>query len=139
MARFSRNQLRRLSNTTNFFTCAVIGIVLLNGAAMNEQALRKALERFGSKPDDALESTKVSAAFLSCSERTLRYHPAAERVYITADRYNFRVGNIREIAKKGFVGAMTSTPKPKRVKRSGQTSKTSLAADGALGQGSQAD
>jgi len=91
----------------------------MNGAAMNEQALRKALERFGSKPDDALESTKVSAAFLSCSERTLRYHPAAERVYITADRYNYRVGNIREIARNGFKGA--TVPKAERRESGGES------------------
>jgi hypothetical protein len=79
---------------------------------MNEQALRKALERFASKPDDALEKASVSAAFLECSERTLRYHPAAERIYITPTRYNYRVGNIRDIARNGFAAAMA--PKAKR-------------------------
>jgi hypothetical protein len=69
---------------------------------MDEQTLRKRLERFASKPDEALESAEVSAAFLGFSERTLRYHPDAERVYITPSRYNYRVGNIRQIAKDGF-------------------------------------
>jgi hypothetical protein len=66
---------------------------------MNEEKLRKALERFASKPDDALESAKVSAAYLDCSERMLRYLPAAKRIYLTPSRYNYRVGNIREIAR----------------------------------------
>jgi hypothetical protein len=66
-----------------------------------ERELRRALERFASKPDDALETAKVSAAVLSCSERTLRYHPRAKRIYITQRRYAYRVGNIREIARGG--------------------------------------
>jgi hypothetical protein len=70
-----------------------------NGAAVNEEKLRKALERFASKPDDALESARVSAAHLDCSERFLRYHPAAKRIYLSDNRYNYRVGNIREIAR----------------------------------------
>ena len=69
---------------------------------MDERKLREALERFPSKPDEALESAEVSAAVLKCSQRTLRYHPDAERIYITPTRYNYRVGNIREIAKNGF-------------------------------------
>jgi hypothetical protein len=69
---------------------------------VTEQELRIALERFASKPDDALESAEVSAAVLKCSQRTLRYQPDAERVYITPTRYNYRVGNIRQIAKNGF-------------------------------------
>jgi hypothetical protein len=73
----------------------------INGVGMNEQKLRKALERFASKPDEALETTKVCAAYLGCSERLLRYHPAAKRVYITPDRYNYQVGNIRQIAREG--------------------------------------
>jgi hypothetical protein len=69
---------------------------------VTEQELRIALERFASKPDEALESAEVAAAVLKCSQRTLRYHPDAERVYITPTRYNYRVGNIRQIAKTGF-------------------------------------
>jgi hypothetical protein len=71
------------------------------GAEMTEQELRTALERFASKSDDALECAEVSAAVLCCSQRTLRYHPRAERIYITPRRYNYRVGNIRQIAREG--------------------------------------
>lgn len=66
---------------------------------MNEQKLRNALERFRHKPDDALEEAAVGAAYIGCSERTLRYHPKAKRIYIGPNRYNFTVGNIREIAR----------------------------------------
>ena len=69
---------------------------------MDERKLREALERFASKPDGALESAEVCAAYLKCSQRTLRYHPDAKRVYVTPTRYNYQVGNIREIAKNGF-------------------------------------
>jgi hypothetical protein len=68
---------------------------------MTEQELRTALERFASKSDDALECAEVAAAVLCCSERTLRYHSKAQRIYITPTRYNFRVGNIRQIAREG--------------------------------------
>jgi hypothetical protein len=70
---------------------------------MTEQELRTALERFASKPDDALECAEVSAAALGISQRTLRYHPKIPRVYITPTRYNFRVGVIRKIARDGGV------------------------------------
>jgi hypothetical protein len=66
---------------------------------MTEQELRTALERLASKSDDALETAEVGAAFLSCSQRTLRYHPRAKRIYITPRRYGYRVGNLREIAR----------------------------------------
>jgi hypothetical protein len=75
---------------------------------MKEQALRKALERFAFKPDDAHEGVEVSAAYLNCSQRTLRYHPDAKRIYITPTRYNYRVGNIREIARRGYRGGGAS-------------------------------
>jgi hypothetical protein len=68
---------------------------------MREEQLRRALERLASKPDDALENAAVGAAFLDISERTLRYHPKAKRVYVTPTRYNYRVGNLREIARGG--------------------------------------
>jgi hypothetical protein len=68
---------------------------------MTEQELRTALERFASKPDDALECAEVAAAVLACSQRTLRYHSRAKRIYVTPRRYNYRVGNIRQIAREG--------------------------------------
>jgi hypothetical protein len=68
---------------------------------MTEEELRIKLERFASKPDDALECTEVGAAFLECSPRTLRYHPLAKRIYITPRRYNYTVGNLRQIARGG--------------------------------------
>jgi hypothetical protein len=66
---------------------------------MREQELRRALEWLNSKPDDSLVSAKLGAIFLECSERTLRYHPLAKRVYITPTRYNYQLGNLRQIAR----------------------------------------
>jgi hypothetical protein len=66
---------------------------------MDEQKLRKALERFAHKPDEALESAAVAAAYLGYSERTLRYDPRAKRIYLGLNRYNYQVGNIREMAR----------------------------------------
>jgi hypothetical protein len=68
---------------------------------MTADELKDALERLASKPDTALENSKVGAAFLNCSERTLRYHPAAERIYVTPRTYRYTVGNLRQIAKRG--------------------------------------
>ena len=66
---------------------------------MREQKLRNALERFKHKPDDALETLAVGAAYIGCSERKLRYDPRAKRVYIGPNRYSLTVGNIKEIAR----------------------------------------
>jgi hypothetical protein len=68
---------------------------------MREQKLRNALERFKHKPDDALETLAVGAAYIGCSERMLRCDPRAKRVYIGPKRYNLTAGNIREIARGG--------------------------------------
>jgi hypothetical protein len=72
---------------------------------MTEQELCRALERLNSKPNDALVSAKLGAIFLECSERTLRYHPLARRIYITPTRYNYQLGNLRQIARSGVEGA----------------------------------
>ena len=66
---------------------------------MTNQELKDALELFASKPDDALETTEVTAAILGSCQRTVRYHPKLERIYVTPRKYNFRVGNIRAVAK----------------------------------------
>jgi hypothetical protein len=68
---------------------------------MTDDELRDALRRLASKPDDALEDAKVGAAYLDCSERTLRYLPAAKRIYVTPRTYRYTVGNLRQIAKGG--------------------------------------
>jgi hypothetical protein len=65
---------------------------------MKEHKLRNALERFKHKPDEALETIAVGAAYIGCAERTLRYDPRAKRVYIGPNRYNLTAGNIRAIA-----------------------------------------
>jgi len=75
---------------------------------MTKSELKDALELFASKPDDALESTEVGAAFLGCCQRTVRYHPKLERVYITPRKYNFRVGNLRAVAKGRHDRAISS-------------------------------
>jgi hypothetical protein len=68
---------------------------------MTDEELSDALKRFASKPDDALEDAKIGAAYLDCSERTLRYHPNAKRIYVTPRTYRYTVGNLRQIAKGG--------------------------------------
>lgn len=65
---------------------------------IKEEEIQRGLRRLASKPDDALECAAIGAAFLGCSERTLRYHPDAKRVYITPSRYNYQVGNLRQMA-----------------------------------------
>jgi len=52
-------------------------------------------------PDDAVVSPKITALVLGCAERTVRYHPDLTRVYISRGRYGFRVGNVRQIIRKG--------------------------------------
>ena len=51
---------------------------------MTKSELKDALELFASKPDDALESTEVGAAFLGCCQRTVRYHPKLEPLGLVA-------------------------------------------------------
>jgi hypothetical protein len=55
------------------------------------------LKRFQHLPDEALVPSKVTAAVTSLSERTVRYDPRFERVYLTPTRYGHRVGNIRKV------------------------------------------
>jgi len=39
----------------------------------------------------------VTAAVTGLSERTIRYDPRFERVYLTKSRYGNRVGNVRKV------------------------------------------
>jgi hypothetical protein len=67
--------------------------------------LRKVLERFDVLPDDAIVPTKVTAAILGLSERTVRYHPSLPRRSVSEGRYGQRVGDIRKIAREGVTAA----------------------------------
>ena len=55
------------------------------------------LKRWPALPDEAVAPTKVVAAVTGLSERTIRYDPRLRRVYLTPNRYGFRVSNVKEI------------------------------------------
>jgi hypothetical protein len=55
------------------------------------------LKRWPSLPDEAVVNVKVTAAVTGLSERTIRYDPRFERVYLTETRYGNRVGNVRKV------------------------------------------
>jgi hypothetical protein len=59
--------------------------------------LTELLKRWPSLPDEAVVNCKVTAAVTGLSERTIRYDPRFERVYLTPNRYGNRVGNIRKV------------------------------------------
>jgi hypothetical protein len=59
--------------------------------------LNDLLKRWPSLPDEAVVHTKVVAAVTGLSERTIRYDPRFERVYLTPNRYGFRVGSVKKI------------------------------------------
>jgi hypothetical protein len=63
------------------------------------------IRHWDSLPDDAVVSAKITALVLGCAERTIRYHPALERVAISRGRYGYRVGNVRKIARGELSGA----------------------------------
>lgn len=70
---------------------------------MNPKALREAIERFSTLPDDAIAPTEVATAILNnLSGRTLRYHPALPRHYVSQNRYGYRVADIRKLARDGW-------------------------------------
>jgi hypothetical protein len=60
-------------------------------------ALAEILKRWPSLPDEAVVNCKVTAAVTGLSERTIRYDPRFERVYLTKTRYGNRVGNVRKV------------------------------------------
>jgi len=55
------------------------------------------LKRWAFLPDDAVVPIKVVAAVTSLSERTIRYDPRFEKVWLTPNRYGYRVGPIKKI------------------------------------------
>ena len=64
------------------------------------------LKRWPSLPNEAIVHSKVVAAVTGLSERTIRYDPRLKRVYLTPNRYGFRVSNVKEI----LAGETTSGP-----------------------------
>jgi hypothetical protein len=64
--------------------------------------LNDLLKRWPSLPDDAVVHTKVVAAVTGLSERTIRYDSRFERVYLTPNRYGFRVGSVKNILSGGW-------------------------------------
>ena len=67
-----------------------------------DKGLKRALERFDLLPDSANVSSKVTAAILGVSERTIRYHPLLPRIYTSPKRYNYNVGRVRKLARDGM-------------------------------------
>jgi hypothetical protein len=63
------------------------------------------IKHWDSLPDDAVVSAKIVSLVLGCAERTVRYHPALERIPISRGRYGFRAGNVRKIARGELAGA----------------------------------
>jgi hypothetical protein len=59
--------------------------------------INKLLKRWPYLPDDAIVHSKVTAAVTGLSERTVRYDPRLERVYLTPTRYGHRVRDIKKI------------------------------------------
>jgi hypothetical protein len=59
--------------------------------------LTEVLKLWPSMPDEAVVGTKVTAAVTGLSERTVRYDPRFERIYLTATRYGHRVGQVRKV------------------------------------------
>jgi hypothetical protein len=59
--------------------------------------LSELLRRWPDLPNEAVVNTKVVAALTGLAERTIRYDPRLKRVYLTADRYGYRVDNVKEI------------------------------------------
>jgi hypothetical protein len=66
-----------------------------------DERLRRELERFSILPDEAHASPRLAAVVLDISQRTVRYHPALDRIWISPKRYNFRVGQIRKLLREG--------------------------------------
>jgi len=63
----------------------------------NMTEITELLKRWPSLPDEAVVHCKVTAAVTGLSERTIRYDPRFERVYLTKTRYGNRVGNVRKV------------------------------------------
>jgi len=63
------------------------------------------LQAFGLLPDDSIASPKMTAAVLNISDRTLRRSPPIPRIQLTAQRFGFRVGTIRQLIRGQFTRA----------------------------------
>jgi hypothetical protein len=57
------------------------------------------LKSFDSLPDDALLPPKPAALLLGISMRTLRRTPPVRKVAVTAQRFGYRVGDIRKLVR----------------------------------------
>jgi hypothetical protein len=68
---------------------------------MTEIQIKKYLERFDQLSDDAVAPTKIASIILGLSDRSVRYHPNLQRIYVSKSRYGFRIGDIRKLAREG--------------------------------------
>jgi hypothetical protein len=57
------------------------------------------LKRFDALPDDAVIKTHETAAVTSLSERVVRR--IFQRIWLSENRYGQRVGDVRELLKRG--------------------------------------
>jgi DNA-directed RNA polymerase subunit H (RpoH/RPB5) len=61
--------------------------------------LNEILKRFDALPDDAVVSSNVTATILGVCSKTVREHPHLKKVWVSANRYGQRVGDIRKIVR----------------------------------------
>jgi hypothetical protein len=57
-------------------------------------------------PNDAIISVKTAAFILNLNERTVRYHPHLQRVWLSKARYGFRRADVCRLLRGGFKEAV---------------------------------
>jgi hypothetical protein len=67
---------------------------------MTEEDLLENLKRFDALPEDAVVKVTVAAAVLGTCAKTVRDHPHLHKVWVSSNRYGFRVGDIRKIVRE---------------------------------------
>jgi len=60
------------------------------------------VRNFDDLPNSAVVSTNVAVVVTGLSSRTVRDHPHLPRIYTSADRYGYRVGDLRRLLTKGM-------------------------------------
>jgi hypothetical protein len=67
------------------------------------------IKRFDDLPNDAVLPTKATELVLGVSGRTVRYRLDLPRVQISAGRYGYRVGDIRDLVRRGRAHTSAAT------------------------------
>jgi hypothetical protein len=58
---------------------------------------RETLRDFDALPNSAVVSAPVVAALTGLCEKSIRHHPKLKRIYVSRDRYGYRVGELRAL------------------------------------------